>query len=99
MNNSKTTAPDVVTGDVTIAAKSGLNPFLARQIRDAVQARACTVTIHNGRGMVADARNLLELLLLGAGQGERLTVRCTGPDAHAAHDALCRVFGGAGGQT
>lgn len=98
MNNSKTTIPNVVTGDVTIAAETGLNPFLARQIRDAVQARACTVTIHNGRGVVADARNLLELLLLGAGQGERLTVRCTGPDAHAAHEELCRALGG-GGQT
>ena len=99
MNNSKTTLPVVVTGDVTIAVRTGLSPLLARQIRDAVHAFACTATIHNGRGMVADARNLLELLLLGAGQGERLTVRCTGPDAHAAHDALCRALGGEGERT
>jgi phosphocarrier protein HPr len=99
MNNSKRTISHAVAGEVTVAAKSGLNPFLARHIRDAVQAYACTATIHNGRGVVADARNLLELLLLGAGEGERLTVRCTGPDAQAAHDALCRALGDEGGET
>jgi phosphotransferase system HPr (HPr) family protein len=97
MNNLKSAVPNMETGNVTIAAKTGLSPFLARQIRDALQAFACTATIHNGRGMVADARNLLELLLLGAGQGERLTVRCAGPDAHAARDALCRALGEEGG--
>jgi phosphotransferase system HPr-like phosphotransfer protein len=88
MSSSKTTVPNVVTGDVTIRSERGLNPLLARHVRDALQAYGCTATIHNGKGVAADARNLLELLLLGARAGERLTVRCVGPDAHAAHEAL-----------
>jgi phosphotransferase system HPr (HPr) family protein len=97
MSNSKTTVPDVVTGDVTIRSERGLNPLLARQVRDALQAYACSATIHNHKGVAADARNLLELLLLGAREGEQLTVRCVGSDAHAAHEALVVALASRGG--
>jgi phosphotransferase system HPr (HPr) family protein len=97
MTNTKKKVPAMVTADVTIKAERGLSPLLARQIRDAVHGFACTVTIHNARGMAADARNLLQLLLLGAKAGERLTVRCVGPDAQGAHDALVGAVEAEGG--
>lgn len=46
-----------------------------------------------GRGHRADARNLLELLLLGAGPGEVLTLLCVGDDASAAYEAIAAVLG------
>jgi phosphotransferase system HPr (HPr) family protein len=90
-------APDEVMGDATIGARSGLNPLMAKRIRDTVHAFGSTVTIRNGRGVSANARNLFELLLLGAREGERVTVCCVGPDAHAAHDALVGALQARGG--
>lgn len=97
MKKTKEASPDIVIGDATIRSEQGLNPLLARRVRDALQAFACSATIYNGRGVSADARNLLELLLLGAGAGERLAVRCSGRDAHAGYTALVGALETRGG--
>lgn len=97
MKTTKDASPDIVIGDATIGSEQGLTPLLGRKLRDALQAFTCSATIHNARGVSADARNLLELLLLGAGTGERLAVRCAGPDARAAYTTLVRVLETGGG--
>lgn len=97
MHKTKEAAPDEAVGDVTVRSERGLNPLLARQIRNRVLPFTSAATIHNGRGVTADARNLLELLLLGAQEGDRLVVRCVGPDARAAHEAIVGVLQARGG--
>ena len=40
----------------------------------------------------AEAGDMLQLLSLGAGQGQELTVEASGPDAEAAVEALAQLF-------
>ncbi len=60
---------------------------------------AADITVYLGDDQ-ADAKSILDLLLLGAVQGSRVTVRAEGPDAEAALEALsalhARNFGEAG---
>jgi phosphotransferase system HPr (HPr) family protein len=73
---------------------SGLSTERARRIASHVRQFQCTATLANDRGEVADARNLFELLLLGAGPGSSVTVRCVGSDARAAYEAIAGILAG-----
>ncbi|MFW6012152.1 MAG: HPr family phosphocarrier protein [Acidobacteriota bacterium] len=43
-------------------------------------------------GDEVDAKSILGILLLAAGQGSRLLIRCSGPDEEQAMDALSRLI-------
>lgn len=43
-------------------------------------------------GDEVDAKSILGILLLAAGQGSRLVIRCSGPDEEEAMDALSRLI-------
>ena len=84
-------------GEVKVRAPHGLSATVARSVVEVARgfAAATTLTAYDGRGRGhrADARNLLELLLLGAGRGEVLTLLCVGDDASAAYEAIAAVLG------
>ncbi len=61
----------------------------ARLVQTAKQFRSDVVLRVGARE--ARARSILGVLLLGAGQGSRLTVRCFGEDEHAAITAICEL--------
>jgi phosphotransferase system HPr (HPr) family protein len=86
--------PGKAIGDVIVSVASGLSSGPARQITGQARRFQCSATLANGRGEVADARSLFELLSLGAGPGERVTIRCHGSDAHAAYQAIAEVLAG-----
>jgi phosphotransferase system HPr (HPr) family protein len=92
-----TAVSDEVIGDVKIGASSGLNALLARQVREVLQPFGSTATLRSADGLSADARNLLQILMLGARHGDRVTVRCVGPDAAAAHEVLVGTLQQRGG--
>lgn len=50
-------------------------------------------------GEEVDAKSILGILLLAAGQGSRLVVRCSGPDEEEALDALTRLIADRFGET
>ncbi len=50
-----------------------------------------SVTLSNGRQEV-NARSVTSLIMLGAGQGTKLKVKVTGPDAAATMAALKALF-------
>jgi phosphotransferase system HPr (HPr) family protein len=85
------------TGRVKVRAAHGLSATVARSVVEAARrfgARAAlTAYDGRGRGHRADGRNLLELLLLGAGRGDCVTVECVGDDADAAFEAIAAVLG------
>ncbi|HLT39218.1 MAG TPA: HPr family phosphocarrier protein [Enhygromyxa sp.] len=97
MNRTNTSAR--VSGEVIVAVTSGLSPVPAQQIARLARRFACTATIDNGRGGIADAHSLFELLHLGAGVGERLTIRCVGADAQAAYQGIADILVGRGAST
>jgi phosphotransferase system HPr (HPr) family protein len=49
-------------------------------------------------GRVADARSILGVMTLGAGNGDVITVRTEGPDAEAAAEGLAALFAAAFGE-
>ena len=62
----------------------------ARLVQTAKQFRSDVVLRVGGRE--TEARSILGVLLLGAGQGSRLTVRCLGEDEQAAMTAICGLI-------
>lgn len=62
----------------------------ARLVQTAKQFRSDVVLRVAGRE--TEARSILGVLLLGAGQGSRLTVRCLGDDEQAAMTAICALI-------
>ena len=62
----------------------------ARLVHTANQFQSSVVLRANGRE--TEAKSILGVLLLGAGHGARLTVRCRGEDERAAMDALCDLI-------
>lgn len=85
------------TGEVKVRAPHGLSASVARSVVEAARGfrASATLTAYDGRGRGhrADGRNLLELLLLGAGSGEPVTLQCVGADARAAFEAIAAVLG------
>lgn len=92
MSRRNRTSAVEATGDVIFGPHRGLNSLLARQVRERSYRFECTVTIDNLRGKVADGRNLLELLLLGVKEGDRVGLRCVGPDARDAFEVLADML-------
>jgi phosphocarrier protein len=50
------------------------------------------VTLVTGDGEEIDAKSILGILLLAAGQGTRLVLRCAGADEAAAQRAILALF-------
>lgn len=84
-------------GEVKVRAPFGLSATVARSVVEVARSfqAAIILTAYDGRGRGhrADARNLLELLLLGAGRGEAVTLQCIGDDGPAAYEAIVAVLG------
>jgi phosphocarrier protein len=79
---------------VRVAAADGLHARPCARIAATAQASASTVRLEAG-GATADARSVLDLLMLAAGGGSELTVRAQGPDAEAVVDRIARIVTGA----
>jgi phosphotransferase system HPr (HPr) family protein len=80
------------TGVVKVRAEQGLHALLARRVAEVARGFQSSVILDDGSGHRADARNLLELLLLGVRRGDAVTLRCVGADADAAFVALAAVL-------
>jgi len=82
--------------DVVVRVKPGLTTGVARDLNNRIREYDCELTIEGEGGMVADARSLFGLLILGIKEGDRVTVRSSGPDAGAAVDEVVLIFEGPG---
>jgi phosphotransferase system HPr (HPr) family protein len=81
-------AGDSVEGSIVVSEERGLSTTPARYLTHRARSFECAATIENTRGKIADAQDLLQLLLLGLAAGERATVRCRGPDAWAVYRVI-----------
>jgi dihydroxyacetone kinase phosphotransfer subunit len=88
---------DAVSDRASLVNPQGLHARPAAQIAAAVGELAAEVFVDCG-GKQADAASSLELLALGAGQGQELRVAATGPDAECAVRAVVELVRGGFGE-
>jgi phosphotransferase system HPr (HPr) family protein len=76
---------------VEVSNRLGLHLRAATKVAETVRSFQSKVTIIGQDGQ-ADARSVINLMMLGAAMGARLRIRAEGPDARAALDAVQRLF-------
>ncbi len=77
--------------NVLVLNRTGIHLRAARMICELLQPFHATAKLLK-KGIEADCRSILQLLSLGAGFGEVLTLSVEGEDAQFARDALVRLF-------
>jgi phosphocarrier protein HPr len=80
------------TRDIIIRCEHGLHARVAASVVRLVKDRDSTVQIRCKGCAPANACSVMELLMLGAGQGARLQIVADGPDEDAAVEAVAGVF-------
>lgn len=78
----------MVEGALPIVNKLGLHARAAAKLVHLASSFACEVALVTEEGEEVDAKSILGILLLAAGQGTELVLRCTGADEQAAFEAL-----------
>jgi phosphotransferase system HPr (HPr) family protein len=81
----------VLEETVEVTNRLGLHLRAATKLAETARSFEAKVTIIGKDGQ-ADARSVINLMMLGAAQGARLKVRADGPAARAALDAVERLF-------
>ena len=76
---------------VTVEDRLGLHMRVAQQIVKAAQRFSSTLTIRRG-AVLADARSILSVLVLGAVQGVTLDLHASGIDAEQALDEIAHLI-------
>ncbi len=73
--------------DTTIVNRLGLHARAAAEVVKLANRFHAQVHLH-GNGLKADAKTIMELLMLGAPQGTKVQVTAEGPDEDEALDAM-----------
>jgi phosphocarrier protein len=82
----------VIESPVDIVNRLGLHARAAAKLVHLAGGFASSISLVTEDGEAIDAKSILGILLLAAGQGTRLTVRCDGPDESAALSAILALF-------
>jgi phosphocarrier protein len=81
----------------TIKNKLGLHARAANMVVQAASNFACTITVSKD-GIEANAKSIMGLLLLAAGQGSKIVIRADGKDAREAIKELGKLIDGKFGE-
>jgi len=81
----------VTERDVEIVNRLGLHARAAAKLVHLAGRFQSDVSLVQD-GEVVDAKSILGILLLAAGQGSRLTVQCSGEDEDEATEAITALF-------
>jgi len=82
---------DAAETTLEIKNRLGLHLRAASTLAQTLRQFNCAVTLSNGSQQV-NARSVTGLMMLGAGQGSKLTARAEGSDAREALSALKLLF-------
>ena len=82
---------DTATRKATLRNKAGLHMRPAKMIVERAGRFASDVAIGKAGEAKVDAKNLLDMMILAAGQGVVLEIAATGKDATAAADAMAEL--------
>ncbi len=78
--------------EVEIINQRGLHARAAVKLAKSIEDFEATIHIGYKDCMQVDAREIIELMMLGAAQGSRLVIETSGPDAAAALEAVCNLI-------
>ena len=81
----------MIERDVEIVNRLGLHARAAAKLVHLAGRYQCDVQLVQD-GEEVDAKSILGILLLAAGQGSRLTVRCAGEDQDEAMESITELF-------
>ncbi len=81
----------ILSKELSVLNRSGVHLRVAGMLAEKAKEFASSLRIRKG-GYAADCRSVLDLLSLGAFQGDSLTVEAAGPDAEVALDAIVALF-------
>jgi len=74
-----------------IVNKLGLHARSASKLVSLATSFSCEIQISH-KGKEADAKSIMQLLMLAAKQGEEITLICDGEDEQAAMEAICELI-------
>ncbi|GAA5194465.1 HPr family phosphocarrier protein [Ferrimonas gelatinilytica] len=77
--------------DVEVVNRLGLHARAATRLVQLAAQFDARITLQQGKE-VAEADSVLGILLLQGNQGKRVKVRCEGPQAAEALEAVCELF-------
>jgi phosphotransferase system HPr (HPr) family protein len=83
--------PEVIEQEAEIVNRLGLHARAAAKLVHTAGSFRCRVTLAKD-GEEVDAKSILGLLLMAAGQGSRLTIRCDGQDEEEAMRAVTELI-------
>ena len=96
MNHNNLTLAHEAWSDVVMHQERGLSTGPAQRLSRRASRFDCEIVIETIEGRKANAKDLLSLLLLGAPPGAHLRVRCRGPRAVTALEAMVESLVSAG---
>jgi len=82
----------VIETELEIVNRLGLHARAAAKLVHLTGGFESQILLVSEDGEEIDAKSILGILLLAAGQGTRLRLRCDGPDETAALDAVKALF-------
>jgi phosphocarrier protein len=87
----------MISRDYTISNKLGLHARPSAQLTQTAARFACEIHItRNGRRV--NAKSIMGVMMLAAGQGSTVTIDADGDDAEQALDAIGALIGGGFGE-
>ncbi len=87
----------MTSSHIVVRCEHGLHARVAAQVVNVVRDHQSEVHIRCGQCPKARACSILELIMLGAGEGSGIEIIAEGPDEHAVLAALEGIFEGGGG--
>jgi phosphocarrier protein len=81
----------MIERELTISNRLGLHARATAKLVQTVAPFKSTITIA-AKGREVNAKSIMGVMLLAAGQGSQVTVRADGDDAEAAIDAVTALF-------
>jgi len=82
----------MVERPLAVINRLGLHARAAAKLVHAASGFSSSVELITADDEVIDAKSILGILLLAAGQGTTLRLRCQGPDESEAADAVIALF-------
>jgi len=82
----------MVERPLEVVNRLGLHARAAAKLVHLAAGYSSSVELVTEEGEAIDAKSILGILLLAAGQGTRVTLRCNGSDEVAAADAVAALF-------
>ena len=83
--------PEMIEAEIEIINKLGLHARAAARLVSLSAQFSSKIQVGRGERLI-DAKSIMALLMLGAGKGSVLRLRCEGKDAEKAHAAVTALI-------